>query len=237
MIRLTRPQQAFILHSFRTTPQDIAPAHAWRKRAYAPMYIHAPELDSVRRELRELLPEYEPVFDIVFEAPADRLVDFHCDYESLGPFIVDRPWGAIRDSFFVSVHFNLTDEGGALCTLSWPWLSYVHYRVIVATGIYSVWHSLLNLACRPLFWLFGRRHDSAACVGNAFDNMRLHAVTPGASRISYVVRLVRRGGCVYFSRGSLREGAARSDASRRLHDVLVPYTTSEDPVDAGELRR
>lgn len=61
----------------------------------------------------------------------------------------------------------------------------------------------------------------------------LHMVTAGAPRLSYVVRLLRRGRCVSISRRSIAEGEARSDACsafRRVADVLP---ASDAAVDAA----
>ena len=122
----------------------------------------------------------------------------------------------------MSYHFNLTPDGGRLLTLPWPWLSWVHHQTIVAFGIYSLLHRLLNALCRPLFRRFQRVHGNAPGVGNAFDNVRLHAVSAGARRVSYVVRLVRSGAGVRVSQASLRRSDRRSDAGARLSRLLWP---------------
>ena len=43
---------------------------------------------------------------------------------------------SIRNHDFVSVHFNLTEDGGSLSTLDWPLVSTLHHFVIVKYGIY-----------------------------------------------------------------------------------------------------
>lgn len=42
--------------------------------------------------------------------------------------------------------------------------------------------------------------------------MKLHYVTSGNPRISYVVRMVKKGDCVYLSRDTIMKGMMRSDA-------------------------
>ena len=228
-VPLLDAERRYLLERFdAATEGTTAPAHAWSRRVYAPLHIHEAALAPLRARLARALPDHAPLFDILFEARAGAPVAFHCDYESLGPFLLPRPWEALRDAHFVSVHFNLTPGGGALRTLPWPRLSFLHHCVIVATGLYSAWHRALNALCAPLFAAFATRHPAAPGAGNVFNNMQLHAVGAGdAPRVSYVVRLVRRGNRVHFSRASLRAGAARSDATRRLHDALLPHAPDD----------
>ena len=218
-MRLTSEQSETILaHLHRQS--SLAGDHAWSRRQYAPMHIHSPVLRSLRDVLCQVWPEHSVAFDVVFEAPADVCVDFHSDYESLGPFVY-QSWSSIANRDFVSVHFNLTPDGGHLRTLDWPVLSWVHHVCIVRCGIYSAPHRLLNTLCRPLFWLFAKDHTNEARVGNVFDNMRLHSVSSGKVRTSYVVRLVRNS--VYITLESLQRSASRSRASKRLTQVILPH--------------
>ena len=127
----------------------------------------------------------------------------------------------------MSVHFNLTVDGGNLATLDWPVVSTLHHFVIVKYGIYSRPHKLLNFLSRPLFWLFATTRPNTVGVGNSFDNMRLHSVGAGAARLSYVVRLVRRNGGVTMSPATVATCASRSTACERLTKVLAPAVSSE----------
>lgn len=235
-MRLTPNQVTTALDALATSPDVSAASYGWSRRLYAPFLFERSDFASLRRMLRQQLPDYAPVFDVLFEAPAEQSVDFHVDYESLGPFVVGPSWVAVDASHFVSVHFNLTPHGGALRVLPWPRLSFVAYHVIVATGIYSTCHRLFNVLCAPLFWCFAKTCPNTVGHGNVFDNMRLHSVGPGARpRVSYVVRLVRRGGRVHLTRASLEESATRGPVGRRLREVFLPHL-AEETVDAATIR-
>ena len=119
----------------------------------------------------------------------------------------------------MSVHFNLTADGGSLAALDWPLVSTLHHFVIVKWGIYSRPHKLLNFLSRPLFWFFARTRPNTVGVGNSFDNMRLHGA--GAARLSYVVRLVRKDGGVTMSPATVATCASRSTACERLTKSLT----------------
>lgn len=230
-LRLSELQHTTILEHFHTfTTQESE--YGWSRRQYAPMHIHSAAFRSLREAIHDVFPEHTIAFDVVFEAMPHRRVDFHCDYESLGPF--ESP--GVRDVFgghFMSVHFNLTPNGGRLATLSWPMLSTLHAWVIGCTGIYSRVHRLLNLLCMPLFFLFKTVFTNEVGVGNAFDNMRLHMVSAGQERISYVVRLVKRGAGVKLSRQRVIACSERSSACKRLSEVLLPRLPTNKVLDAG----
>ena len=202
-IRLSKDQRERIVRAFASVPPSTA--HAWARRHYAPMHIHDPAFRSLKHALQRRWPEHEVTFDVVFEAPPDRCVEFHSDYESLGPFAY-HPFRSVARHDFLSVHFNLTPDGGCLRTLDWPLLSWVHHRVILAFGIYSAAHRLLNALCAPLFRGFARTHPNTPDVGNAFDNLRLHSVSAGDARLSYVrgSRKGVRGGGRPGQRGAVR---------------------------------
>lgn len=218
MIRLDCTQRDIILSHFERS-QTLASAHSWSRRQYAPMHIHRPEFRSVREQLLDRWPDHVVAFDVVFEAPAATPVAFHSDYESLGPFEY-APYRSIRDHDFVSVHFNLTPGGGRLRTLDWPRLSWLHHVAIVRFGIYSAAHRALNWLCAPLFWAFAHTYPNDVGAGNAFDNLRLHGITAGASRVSFVVRMVRSG--VSVTQASVLGSVRRSPACERLAHVLLP---------------
>lgn len=231
-MRLSHDQALHILEAFERTERPQAFQAVWSRRSYAPMHIHEPALASLRTSLRTLHPEYVPMFDVVFESQGHR-VDWHCDYESLGPFEVDDYPRAIAESHFMSVHFNLTEEGGALTTLPWVWLSCVHYACIVWFGIFSLPHHLLNALCAPLFALFGKVSSNAPRIGNVFDNMRLHSVSTGKPRISYVVRMAKAG-CVHVTRKSIENGIRRSAACAAFTPLLTSCVADE-PLDVADV--
>lgn len=224
-------QQCDILRKTLEDDRDSVQAHTttWQRRVYAPMALYTDEFAAVREAIAARFPEYVPTFDILFQVRGNE-VPFHCDYESLGVFDVPSPFSSIRGADFVSVHFNLTRDGGALCTLPWPLVSAVHYFTIVHCGIFSAAHRALCLLSRPLFWMFARRHPNDVNVGNAFNNMMLHAVSAGAPRVSYVVRLARRDS-VTVSRASVEAGIRRSDACRPFSRLLSHVTRAPRPVE------
>ena len=223
-IRLAPEQRAAIQDHFRDGP-TLAGSYGWSRRQYAPMHIHSKAFASLRDQIAAQLPDHAVAFDVVFESAGKR-VDWHGDYESLGPFAFDGVQ-SIRNHDFVSVHFNLTADGGSLSTLDWPLASTLHHFVIVKWGIYSRPHKLLNFLSRPLFWLFATTRPNAVGEGNAFDNMRLHSVGAGAARLSYVVRLVRRNGGVTMSPATVATCASRSTACERLTKVLAPAVSGQ----------
>ena len=199
----------------------VASAFGWSRRSYAPMH----DFPRLRAALHDKYPEYIIAFDVVFESDQGKQVDWHVDWESLGPWSIPSPWKAIQDTHFRSIHFNLTPAGGALYTMSqWPVLAWLCHHIIVYNGLYGPLHRTFNALCRPLFSFFSTRHPSEPRVGNAFDNMRLHSISEGAPRLSYVVRLVRRD--VVFTRTGIERGLAQSSAvaplARMLLDRLGP---------------
>ena len=226
IIRLAPAQCAEIQDHFNQGP-TLAGSYGWSRRQYAPMHIHSKAFASLREQIAAQLPDHAIAFDVVFESQGKR-VDWHGDYESLGPFAFDGV-PSIRNHDFVSVHFNLTADGGNLKTLDWPLASTLHHFVIVKYGIYSRPHKLLNFLSRPLFWVFATTRPNTVGVGNSFDNMRLHSVGAGAARLSYVVRLVRRNGGVTMSPATVATCASRSTACERLTKVLAPAVSSEVP--------
>ena len=232
MILLSDEQRASILSHFEAdcgAPQ--AHQQVWTRRSYAPMLIHTPELASVRDAVARLYPDYAICFDVIFES-AGGLVDWHCDYESLGPFFVANRRRAVVEGHFLSIHFNLTPRGGSLTTLPWVWLSLVHYYCISTVGIFSTLHRLLNWASRPLYRLFAQAFPNTVGWGNAFDNTRLHAVSPGDRRISYVLRLAKKD-CVSLTRTSVVDGIARSKACVAFACLLK--RVSDVPLDVAAI--
>lgn len=232
MIFLNPHQIAHILDRFASecdTPQ--AHQSVWLRRSYAPMLIHTPALTSVRQAVTQMYPDHVICFDVIFES-AGGLVDWHCDYESLGPFAVPSRRRAVVESHFLSIHFNLTADGGSLATLGWAWLSLLHYWCISAFGIFSTPHRILNAISRPFFLRFAQTCPNMAGWGNVFDNTRLHSVSPGGRRISYVLRLAKKD-CVALSRASVLDGMQRSKACAVFERLLD--RVSDTPVDVASL--
>lgn len=225
MISLTRSQRERVLSTFDEHAGAQAHTSTWSRRSYAPMHIHSDDFADVRTQIASLFPDHVIAFDVIFESRGNETA-WHCDHESLGPFEVPNAWRAMKDAHFVSIHTNLTPEAGALVTMGdWPVLSWLHYHIIVSTGIFSVAHRVATRLCRPLFRAAARAHPPAVGVGNAFNNMCLHSVTPGAPRVSYVVRLVRRG--VTISRASIRAGMERSAACQAFAFLLAHVPEEE----------
>ena len=208
-ISLSESQSRAIIEDLDSRPQPSAHTQVWSRRSYAPMHIHTKAFADVKAALEESLHDYVVAFDVVFESKGGE-VTYHCDYESLGPFIVQNRWRAVRDSHFLSVHFNLTNNGGCLVTHSSIVWAYLFYLAISINGIFGWAHRLL-LKVAPLA-SNQKVHQNAPRIGNVFDNTRLHMITSGSPRTSYVVRLVKKGGCVLVSKESFALGSQRSAA-------------------------
>lgn len=215
---LTPEEVSFLLSRFESLETSTAHSGVWRKRSYAPMLIHEAELQRLHRIVDACFPDYTIAFDVIFDSDGKE-VGWHCDYESLGPFCVPSFYRAIRDRHFVSIHFNLTPDGGSLETLDWLHMSWCHYMCIVTFGIFSVAHHWLVVLSGLVFCLCARRYKNGVGNGNVFNNMALHRVTAGKSRTSYVLRLVKRN--VFVTKESVVDGISRSSAcavfSRLLH--------------------
>ena len=232
-IHMSTLQRDAIREAFEKIEHPKAHRSVWSRRSYAPMHIHSSEFTSLRSQIYRALPQYEIAFDVLFESKGNT-VGWHCDYESLGPFVVPNRWKAVKDSYFMTVHFNLTEDGGSLTCLSWPYLSYLFYLAIAWAGIFSTAHSLLTLLFTPMFALFARVHSNQSLRGNIFDNTRLHMVSAGNPRLSYVVRLVKKGDLVHITRDSIRDGVKRSDACA-VFNRLVDHIPSAYPIDAASI--
>lgn len=232
-LRLTEEQRRHVLERFRDAPRaPNAHASVWRRRAYAPMYIHDDALRPFREEVERRYPEYVVAFDVIFDSDGGR-VDPHVDHESLGPFEVPCRWRALRDRHFLSIHTNLTADGGRLLTVDdWPLLSYLYYLVIATAGIFSRWHRALLWCTAGLVGRVGHACDNDVGAAHAFDNTRVHAVSAGAPRTSYVLRLVRRGR-VRLTRASVLEGISRSAACQAFTPLLAIVASAS--VDVGEV--
>ena len=201
-------QRACVLEGLEERSRT-AHAGVWARRSYAPMHIHTPLFAPLKLAIERANPGYVVTFDVVFESDG-RSVAWHCDYESIGPFAVRDTWTAVRDGCFRSVHFNLTADGGHLRTLSSAPLSYLYCLAIEASGVFGIAHRALNRLLQPLLECMALAHTNEVGVGNTFDNLRLHSLSSGAPRTSYVVRLAKSGQ-VWLSSASVRRGMQRSE--------------------------
>lgn len=231
-VYLTEDQKNEIQNKLETSIVMQAHTSAWSRRLYAPMLIHTPQFSNVKQSIERMFPNYATTFDVIFESNGNS-TPWHCDYESLGPFIVSHRLRAIRENHFISIHFNLTSDGGALKTMPWSLLSFVHYMIIVKFGIFSRMHKLAVWMSSPLFFLCSTRYKNTCLEGNAFNNLKLHSVTSGLPRVSYVVRLVRKHDRVKISRESVMEGIQRSEACWAFKQLY--YKVSEVPQDASKI--
>lgn len=220
-----------ILENFERDTQHQAHQKVWKKRQYAPMNIYQPEFELIKKIIQEKFKDYTILFDVVFQSTG-ICTDWHADYESLGPFMLENNYNSIKESHFISIHFNITENGGSLVTLPWKNISYLYNIIIVWFGIFSFVHVFANKIFTPIFYFWGKTHSNEVGVGNCFDNMRLHSVTSGEPRISYVVRLAKKE-CVKISRQSINNGIKRSDAC--LAFVPLLDLVDDDPVFSSQI--
>tara|TARA_Y100000992_G_scaffold143828_1_gene95519 strand:- start:192 stop:461 length:270 start_codon:yes stop_codon:yes gene_type:complete len=66
--------------------------------------------------------------------------------------------------------------------------------------------------------MFSKSYSNNVGCGNVFNNMRLHSVTSGSPRISYVLRLVHKN--VKISKESVEIGIQRSNACKEFNNLL-----------------
>lgn len=230
MFILTEEQRKFITATLdqSSDPQDHQ--KVWMKRKYAPMCIHDNMFHGIKTKIQEKYPNHTIVFDVIFESDGS-FVNWHCDYESIGPFQVDNPYKSIENEDFLSIHFNITDNGGSLLTVNNIMFSYFHYLLIVAFGIFSTIHLMFVHITKPLLWCLHQQHPNTCSIGNVFNNMKLHAVSRGKRRTSYVIRLVRNNSVV-ITPSSIDDSHKRSK-SCRLFTNLKPIVTK--PMYASEI--
>jgi len=203
----------------------------WARRTYAPMHIHAPELSAYRQKIAAAFPEHAVTFDVVFAA-ADNSVPWHADFDSLGPF--DASLASIPGEDFITVHANLIEaEGGPaagrLQTLDSSFVAALHYASNRLTNSFGTLGALFEPLHRS-----AKTHPGAAGVGNAFNNLKAHAVTAGQGRVSYVVRLVRRD--VRLSRDKVRAAATGEASTRAIGEFkrFLPLFGGKDGLAVGE---
>ena len=226
MISLKISERDYILEQFEKHETSTAHSNVWKRRSYAPMYIYSDELSSIQNHVSALFPEYKIVFDVIFDSDGSE-VAWHCDYESLGPFCVPDRLKAIKNKNFLSIHFNLTEEGGHLETFNFVYLSYIHYLIIAYFGIFTLIHSFILTLSLPIFYVFSEKKVNTALVGNVFDNTRLHKVSAGKPRTSYVLRLVRNS---YITRKSVIDGVSRSTACHAFRPLLNLFDNDQEVI-------
>lgn len=233
-LQLSDDQVSHLLTRFEASDDVCSTAHTsvWKRRAYAPMYIHDDELRSFRDEVARRYPDYVIAFDVIFDSNGGR-VDHHVDHESLGPFHVNDRWRALRDHHFLSIHVNLTPNGGSLATVEdYNILSYIFFVIIAYMGIFTVWHRMLLWCTMSFLSRVEQVRPNQVGLGNVFDNTHVHSVTAGAARTSYVLRLVRPG--VTLTQDSVRQGISRSDACQAF-TPLLNVVVDKESVDAGDV--
>jgi len=210
-----------------TTVKDTV----WARRTYAPMHIHAPELAAYKQKIAAAFPEHAITFDVVFAAAANS-VPWHADFDSLGPF--DASLASIPGEEFITVHANLIEaeggpEAGRLQTLDSPFVAALHYASNRLTNSFGSLGDLFAPLHRG-----ATTHPGAAGVGNAFNNLKAHAVTAGKGRVSYVVRLVRKD--VRLSRDKVRAAAVGEASTRAIKEFerFLPLFGEEEELDVGD---
>lgn len=238
-LRLNQDELLHVLAAFKAAATPPSAPNTtdtvWARRTYAPMLIHSPALSQYREQIRAAFPEHEITFDVTFAA-ASTAVPWHTDFDSLGPF--DSSIASIARGDFVTVHTNIVSPGGrndgCLRTIDSLLVSALHF---VANRVLNNFGALASLT-EPLATLLGahiREHDSTPGVGNVFNNLKAHDVTQGDGRISYVVRLVRKG--VPLSREKVLAAArGKSGSTRRIREFerFLPLLEGRAAVPAGE---
>lgn len=233
MFALEETQSRYLLESFAHNNDSSAHSTVWKRRSYAPMYIYTETMASLRQAVTERYPDYCIAFDVIFDSDGSR-VGWHCDYESLGPFFVPNRWTALTDHHFLSIHFNLTPDGGSLVTYDGVIVSYLHYLCIAYCGIFGLVHRWLERISRPFLAAFALVRPNTPLLGNVFDNTQLHCVTAGSPRTSYVLRLVKKDKVKLTAR-SINEGISRSDACQAFVPFLSLRFTQNEQLDVKDV--
>ena len=210
-----------------TTAKDTV----WAKRIYAPMHVHGPALAAYKQKIAAAFPDHAVTFDVVFAA-ADNAVPWHADFDSLGPF--DATLASIPGEDFITVHANLIEaeggpDAGRLQTLDSPLVAAIHYVSNRLTNSFGSLGEILEPLHRG-----AKTHPGAAGVGNAFNNLKAHAVTAGKGRVSYVVRLVKKD--VRLSRNKVRAAAVGEASTRAIKEFerFLPLFGEKDELAVGE---
>ncbi len=226
-------EMIYILNEFDNFhSQNESHINIWAKRLYAGMFIHSPYLTSLKNQVLKEYPDYTITFDVIFQSMGNE-VDWHSDHESLGPFLNETPFKAIIERHFISIHFNLTRDGGSLKTLEWPILSYLNCLINKKFDIFSVPHRILASLILPISSLFAEIKPNTPKIGNTFNNLAMHSVSAGQPRTSYVLRLVKTN-TVKTSKRRIENAATVSESCKEFSKFL-PYYANDDVILASQL--
>lgn len=233
MIEMSDEEMIHILNEFdKFQPTNESHTNVWSKRLYAGMFIHSPYLTSLKNQVLTKFPDYTITFDVIFQSKGNE-VDWHSDHESLGPFFNETPYVAIKERHFISIHFNLTRDGGSLRTMEWPILSYINCQINRNFNIFSLPHRILANFIRPISPYFAQQKSNKPKLGNEFNNLAMHSVSQGQPRTSYVLRLVKSD-TVKTSK-QLVEAALNVSENCKDFSKILPYFTNDDVILASQL--
>lgn len=209
MIFMSPQESDFILDKFNSYHNDKrSHTKIWSKRQYAPMYIQCEQLQRLKNVISTSYPDYTIAFDVIFQSQGN-FVDWHTDHESLGPFLNNKPFEAICEKHFLSIHFNLTENGGSLQTLEWPLISFISHMINIKTNIFSIYQKMYSFIIRHIAYSFARKYNNTKYLGNVFNNVALHCVGEGDVRTSYVIRMIKTS-CVMTNKDCIVKASMRS---------------------------
>ena len=209
MIFMSPQESDFILDQFNLYNNDKrSHTNIWSKRQYAPMYIQCEQLQRLQKVILKSYPDYTIAFDVIFQSQGN-FIDWHTDHESLGPFLNNHPFEAICGRHFLSIHFNLTENGGSLETLEWPFISFISHMINVKTNIFSIYQKMYSYIIKHIAHVFACKYDNTKYLGNVFNNVALHCVSEGDIRTSYVVRMIKTS-YVMTNKECILEASTRS---------------------------
>jgi len=232
-LQMSDEERTYILNEFENYNTDKeSHTHVWSKRLYAGMFIHSPYLTSLKNQVLQNYPDYTITFDVIFQSKGNEVV-WHSDYESLGPFLNETPYVAINERHFISIHFNLTDDGGSLRTMEWPFLSYVNWHINKNFNIFSWPHKFIVSLIGPISHFFAETKANDPKLGNAFNNLAMHSVSEGQPRTSYVLRLVKSDK-VKTSKKLVENAMHLSENCKEFFKIL-PYFQNDSVILASKL--
>ena len=211
MLYLTNENVKTIRETLDNTEDPQAFSDIWSRRSFAPMLIHMPMFDVIKKNIESVFPDYVVTFDTIYESDG-RTEPWHCDYETIGIFNINNRFTAIRKSHFLSIVFNLNESSGNMVVLPWTFFSYFHILFVNFFGFMGRIHKLINCFSCLTFWCCSKKYTPYVLHGSVFNPLKLHKMAAGEQRLSYVVHMVKKGGCVYISRDTIMDGMMRSDS-------------------------